>query len=258
MDPHVQICEELFSAARSEFKHLEYFYFHNCVYERVWRDNRRRHVEPTPTWDVLHTYPHDYKAIFVGDASMSPYEIVNPGGSVEHWNDEAGITWLQRVLTVYPKIGMAQPDPRGVVGLHPLDRHDPADLRRAHVPAHPRRPRPGDALPEPVSASSVRAAKEAVFSSFRRRWTSVRVGDGGCGETGSHAGGVHSGGHHSGYRRCRGPGDGTREARRSWRKLREVCRVSGRRTDEETTGSSIRPGYHPAMRKGSIPIGTRR
>jgi uncharacterized protein with von Willebrand factor type A (vWA) domain len=103
MEPHVQVCEELFSAARSEFKHLEYFYFHNCVYERVWRDNRRRHVEPMPTWDLLHTYPHDYKAIFVGDASMSPYEIVNPGGSVEHWNDEAGITWLQRVLTVYAK-----------------------------------------------------------------------------------------------------------------------------------------------------------
>src|SRR5512143_3583627 len=82
MEPHVQVCEELFSAARSEFKHLEYFYFHNCVYERVWRDSRRRHLEPTPTWDVLHTYPHDYKAIFVSDASMSPYEIVTPGGSV--------------------------------------------------------------------------------------------------------------------------------------------------------------------------------
>ena len=111
MDPHVQVCEELFSAARTEFKHLEYFYFHNCLYERVWRDNRRRHVEPTPTWDVLHTYPHDYKAIFVGDASMSPYEIVNPGGSVEHWNDEAGITWLQRVLTVYAKAVWLNPTP---------------------------------------------------------------------------------------------------------------------------------------------------
>ena len=111
MEPHVQICEELFSAARSEFKHLEYFYFHNCVYERVWRDNRRRHVEPMPTWDVLHTYPHDYKAIFVGDASMSPYEIVNAGGSVEYWNDEAGITWLQRVLTVYPKSVWLNPTP---------------------------------------------------------------------------------------------------------------------------------------------------
>jgi hypothetical protein len=103
MDPHVRICEELFSAARAEFKHLEYFYFHNCVYEKVWRDNRRRHDEATATWDVLHTYPHDYKAIFVGDASMSPYELTVIGGSVEHWNDEAGVTWLTRLLTVYPK-----------------------------------------------------------------------------------------------------------------------------------------------------------
>jgi uncharacterized protein with von Willebrand factor type A (vWA) domain len=111
MEPHVQVCGELFSAARSEFKHLEYFYFHNCVYERVWRDNRSRHVEPMPTWDLLHTYPHDYKAIFVGDASMSPYEIVNAGGSVEHWNDEAGIVWLQRVLTVYAKSVWLNPTP---------------------------------------------------------------------------------------------------------------------------------------------------
>jgi uncharacterized protein with von Willebrand factor type A (vWA) domain len=103
MDPHVQVCEELFSAARSEFKHLEHFYFHNCLYERVWRDNRRRHAEVTPTWDVLHTYPHDYKVVFVGDASMSPYEILQPGGSVEHWNEETGQAWLERVLTVYGK-----------------------------------------------------------------------------------------------------------------------------------------------------------
>jgi len=111
MDPHVQVCEELFSAARSEFKHLEHFYFHNFIYETVWRDNRRRHSEATPTWDVLHTYPHDYKAIFVGDASMSPYEIVNEGGSVEHWNDEAGLIWMQRVLTVYPKAVWLNPAP---------------------------------------------------------------------------------------------------------------------------------------------------
>lgn len=111
MDPHVQVCEELFSAARTEFKHLEHFYFHNFIYETVWRDNRRRHTEATPTWDVLHTYPHDYKAIFVGDASMSPYEIVNEGGSVEHWNDEAGLIWMQRVLTVYPKAVWLNPAP---------------------------------------------------------------------------------------------------------------------------------------------------
>lgn len=103
MNPHIQVMEELFSAARAEFKHLEFFYFHNCLYERVWRDNRRRRTNTIPTWDVLHTYPHDYKVIVVGDASMSPYEIATPGGSVEHWNDEAGGVWLQRLLGVYPK-----------------------------------------------------------------------------------------------------------------------------------------------------------
>ena len=102
MDWHIEACEELFSAARTEFKHLEYFYFHNCLYERVWRENRRRWQETTPTWDVLHTYAHDYKVIFVGDASMSPYEISHPGGSVEHMNEEAGAVWLQRVARTYP------------------------------------------------------------------------------------------------------------------------------------------------------------
>lgn len=101
MNPHVKTLEELFSAARAEFKHLEYFYFHNCLYERVWKDNRRRHTDTTPTWEVLHTYPHDYKVIFVGDASMSPYEIVYPGGSVEHWNEEAGAVWMERVTRIY-------------------------------------------------------------------------------------------------------------------------------------------------------------
>ena len=90
MDWHIKATEELFSAARTEFKHMEHFYFHNCLYERVWKENRRRYQETTPTWDVLHTYPHDYKVIFVGDASMSPYEITAPGGSVEHFNEEAG------------------------------------------------------------------------------------------------------------------------------------------------------------------------
>lgn len=103
MDPHVRVCEELFSAARMEFKHMEYFYFHNCLYERVWRDNRRRHSDTLATWEVLHTYPADYKVIVVGDASMSPYELVYPGGSVEHFNDEPGAAWLQRLLGVYPK-----------------------------------------------------------------------------------------------------------------------------------------------------------
>ncbi len=101
MDPHVKLCEELFSAARSEFKNMEYFYFHNCLYESVWQNNRRRHAEQTPTWDVLHRFPSDYKVIFVGDASMSPYEITYPGGSVEHWNEEAGALWLERVTRIY-------------------------------------------------------------------------------------------------------------------------------------------------------------
>ncbi len=102
MDWHVQATEELFSAARSEFKHMEHFYFHNCLYERVWKENRRRHDHTTPTWDVLHTFPHDYKVIFVGDASMSPYELALPGGSVEHMNEEAGGVWIERIVRTYP------------------------------------------------------------------------------------------------------------------------------------------------------------
>jgi len=111
MDPHVKVCEELFSAARSEFKHLEFFYFHNCLYERVWKDNARRYNETIPTMEVLHTYPHDYKVIIVGDASMSPYEIVYPGGSVEHWNEESGETWLNRLSSVYSKTVWLNPIP---------------------------------------------------------------------------------------------------------------------------------------------------
>ena len=102
MDPHVKVVEELFSAARSEFKHLEYYYFHNCLYEGVWRDNRRRWDQQTPTWEVLRTYGSDYKCIFVGDASMSPYEIAYPGGANEHWNAEAGQVWLQRAREQWP------------------------------------------------------------------------------------------------------------------------------------------------------------
>ncbi len=102
MDPHVKVVEELFSAARAEFKHLEYFYFHNCLYEGVWKDNRRRWSEQIPTWDVLHTYGPDYKCIFVGDAAMSPYEILYPGGANEHWNEEAGRVWLERARAQWP------------------------------------------------------------------------------------------------------------------------------------------------------------
>jgi uncharacterized protein len=111
MDWHVKLVEELFSAARTEFKHMDYFYFHNCLYERVWKENRRRWQETTPTWEVLHKYPHDYKVIFVGDASMSPYEITQPGGSVEHFNDEAGAVWLERVTRTYPHAVWLNPVP---------------------------------------------------------------------------------------------------------------------------------------------------
>jgi uncharacterized protein len=116
MDWHVKISEELFSAARSEFKHMEYFYFHNCLYESVWRDNVRRHVDRIPTWDVLHTYPADYKVIFIGDAAMSPYEIMQPGGSVEHWNDEAGAVWMQRVTDIYKSAVWLNPTPEHLWG----------------------------------------------------------------------------------------------------------------------------------------------
>jgi hypothetical protein len=101
MDSHIKVCEELFSAARSEFKNMEFYYFHNCLYESVWKDNRRRHAEKLNTWDILHKFPHDYKVIFVGDATMSPYEITYPGGSVEHWNEEAGAVWMDRVANIY-------------------------------------------------------------------------------------------------------------------------------------------------------------
>src|SRR6516164_2310031 len=102
LDGTIKGTAELFSAARSEFKHMEHFYFHNCLYEKVWKENRRRFDDTTPTWDVLHTYPHDYKVIFVGDAAMSPYEIMAPGGSVEHFNEETGAAWMERVARTYP------------------------------------------------------------------------------------------------------------------------------------------------------------
>lgn len=112
MDDHVRICEETFSAARSEFKHLEYFYFHNFIYENLWKDNRRRQSEKTPTLDITHKYASDYKLIFVGDATMSPYEIAYPGGSVEHWNEEPGAVWIKRLLNTYPKAIWLNPEPR--------------------------------------------------------------------------------------------------------------------------------------------------
>jgi uncharacterized protein with von Willebrand factor type A (vWA) domain len=112
MDDHVQLVEELFSAARSEFRHLEHYYFHNCVYEGLWRDNRRRWTEQTPTWDVLHTYGPEWKLILVGDAAMSPYEVMMPGGAGEHWNAEAGETWLRRLCAQWPDHLWINPTPR--------------------------------------------------------------------------------------------------------------------------------------------------
>jgi uncharacterized protein with von Willebrand factor type A (vWA) domain len=109
MDSYIKLCEELFSAARTEFKHMDFFYFHNCLYESVWKDNRRRHNEKQPTFDVLHKYGNDYKVIFIGDATMSPYEITYPGGSVEHWNEEAGAVWLERVKDIYPHMVWLNP-----------------------------------------------------------------------------------------------------------------------------------------------------
>jgi uncharacterized protein with von Willebrand factor type A (vWA) domain len=112
MDDHVRACEELFSASRSEFKHLEYFYFHNFIYESLWKDNRRRHAERISTLDLTHKYGADYKLVIVGDATMSPYEIVYAGGSVEHWNDEPGAVWMKRILNTYSKAIWLNPEPR--------------------------------------------------------------------------------------------------------------------------------------------------
>jgi uncharacterized protein with von Willebrand factor type A (vWA) domain len=112
MDDHIRVCEELFSATRTEFKHLEYFYFHNFIYESMWKDNRRRHAEKTPTMEIAHKYGADYKLIFVGDATMSPYEIAYAGGSVEHWNEEPGAVWIKRLLSTYSKAIWLNPEPR--------------------------------------------------------------------------------------------------------------------------------------------------
>jgi len=154
MDPYVQVCEQLFTAARAEFKHLEYFYFHNFPYERLWKDNHRRFTELTDTWTVLRTFNPDYRVVFVGDATMSPYEIEQPGGSVEHWNDEAGKVWMQRIAMHFPRLVWLNPEPedrwqwtpsiaitRKLVAdrMYPLtlDGLDGAmrELRRSHRPA---------------------------------------------------------------------------------------------------------------------------
>ncbi|MGF6265077.1 vWA domain-containing protein [Paraburkholderia youngii] len=114
MDDHVKRTEELFSAAKAEFKHLEFYYFHNCVYDFLWKNNRRRHAERTPTWDVLHKFTPDYKLIFVGDATMSPYEVLQPGGSVEYNNAEAGAVWLRRLADHFPHFAWLNPEPEAL------------------------------------------------------------------------------------------------------------------------------------------------
>lgn len=114
MDDHIARTEELFSAAKTEFKNMEFFYFHNCVYDNLWKNNRRRHTEKFATWDVLRKYTPDTKLIFVGDATMSPYEILQPGGSVEYNNEEAGATWLQRLTSTFPKFAWLNPEPEGL------------------------------------------------------------------------------------------------------------------------------------------------
>jgi uncharacterized protein len=116
MDEHIHRVEELFSAAKTEFKHLEFYYFHNCVYDFMWKNNRRRYSEKFSTWDLIRKYNKDYKLIFVGDATMSPYEILQPGGSVEYNNEEPGAEWLQRLTNAFPKFAWINPEPQGVWG----------------------------------------------------------------------------------------------------------------------------------------------
>jgi len=114
MDDHIKQTEELFSASKTEFKHLEFYYFHNCVYDHLWKNNRRRHSERFATWDIIRKYNQDYRLIFVGDATMSPYEVLQPGGSVEYNNEEAGAVWLRRLVERFPKFAWLNPEPEGV------------------------------------------------------------------------------------------------------------------------------------------------
>ncbi len=134
MDWHVELARSCFPPPARSSSTSPIFYFHNCPYEAVWTENRRRHEERIPLLDVIRTYPSDYRVVFVGDASMSPYEIAHPGGSVEHWNEEAGAVWISGSRPLRES-GLAQPDPGGALGLHPIDRHDAAPDVRPHVPA---------------------------------------------------------------------------------------------------------------------------
>ncbi len=144
MDPHIPVCEELFSAARSEFRHLEYFYFHNCVYDHVWRDSVRRRNERVATFDILHRHGPDWRLIFVGDAAMSPYELLQAGGSVEYRNEEPGIVWLKRLVDSLSPCHLAQSGARARVGLYAIDPDRAWRTRAAHVPADPGGAQSGD------------------------------------------------------------------------------------------------------------------
>ena len=144
MEDHVRRCEELFSAARGEFKHLEHFYFHNFIYENLWKDSGRRFEQLIATERVLRTYGHDYCVIFVGDAAMSPYEITQPGGSIEHWNQEPGAAWMQRLCATFPRLVWLNPERRESWDYTPLHPHDPRAGRGAHVSADHQRPGRGD------------------------------------------------------------------------------------------------------------------
>ena len=145
MDEHIQRVEELFSAVKTEFKHLEFYYFHNCVYDFMWKNNRRRFSEKFATWDIIRKYNKDYKLIFVGDATMSPYEILQPGGSVEYNNEEAGADWLKRLTQRLPEVRLDQPRAAGRVAVPPEHRGDPAADVAPHVSGHPPRARGSDA-----------------------------------------------------------------------------------------------------------------
>mgnify|MGYP005675631723 CR=1 FL=1 len=150
MDPHVKVCEELFSAARSEFKHLKHFYFHNFLYDNVWENNIRRHNQRTPLHDVMHKFGHDYKVVIVGDASMSPYEIVQPGGSVEHWNEEPGAVWLERLRSTYEKCVWLNPVPEDEWAIHSVHLHYQSAHGRENVSLNPRRFRGCDGFPRQI------------------------------------------------------------------------------------------------------------
>ena len=193
MDDHIKEVEELFSAARSEFKHLEYYYFHNCLYESVWKDNARRYTDKTDTWQVLNTYPADYKVIFVGDASMSPYEITVPGGSVEHMNEEPGALWLNRVTDIYKHAVWLNPlDQRhwdwtpsiGIVRKSDGRSHVPADARwtgRRDARADALKASPAsipDAHPEPLRCKLCGKFPRAVDLPVRLRHWNRRRGTG--------------------------------------------------------------------------------